>query len=669
MKTLMNRRDALKVLSTAGLSLAVITSPFGVKIIKANNKIDDEFFTPTIWLHISTDGTVVVIVNKSEMGQGVYTSLPQILGDELGANWDSIYVCPAPAREKYIDYKSGAQLTGGSTSIRHMYMTYRIAGATAREMLIETASERWKVDRESCFTRDGFVIGPNNLKIPFGRLVKEASKKIPPLNPKLKDESKFYFIGKPMRKFDIADKVNGMTIFGIDKQLEGMCYATVKRSVGYGGSPANFNIDKLKNDKDFIDAFKIGSGVAVVAKKVDKAISLRDKVDVSFTNVANPKLDTQFIETTLKSSINKRGIVARSFGKVDDILETSKRKLTSTYLLPYLAHVTLEPMNCTVDLKEDRCDLWVPTQSQSGTLSVAKQLTGFPEEKIHVHTTYLGAGLGRKAEVDFVSEAVEIAKKVKKPVKLIWTREDDFKHDFYRPANISEITASLNDNNKISAWKHKIAIPSIWERVNPKRMYRGVDPSAVEGLVNLPYDVDSLHVEFIKVDFPIPVGFWRSVGSTHNGFTVESFIDELAYMANIDPVEFRLKHLKNDKRAARLVDLVAEKINWGNKESGYGYGVAQHFSFGSYAAEAAKVEVDEESGKILVRKVVAAIDCGKVVNPKIIKEQVTGAVIMGISTALKEKMEFANGGAKTNNFYDYKILSAEEAPDIEVYVV
>jgi len=351
------------------------------------------------------------------------------------------------------------------------------------------------------------------------------------------------------------------------------------------------------------------------------------------------------------------------------MISSADNKITSTYLLPYIAHVNMEPMNCTVEIKDNRVNIWVPTQAQTSVLEAAKKITGLPAEKIFVYTTYLGTGLGRKAEVDFVIQALEIAKKIKTPVKLLWMREDDFKHDFYRPANYSKVSGCVDENGRILAWDHKIAVPSIWERVNPSLMRNGIDRAAVEGLENLPYDVPHLLVEFVKVDLPIPVGFWRSVGSSHNAFTVESFIDELAYIAKKDPLEFRISHLSKHKRAARLLGIVADNIGWNNKEAGYGYGIAQHYSFGTYVAEAAKVWVDENTGKVEVKKIVAAVDCGNIINPAIIKAQVEGAIIMGLSTTFKEKMSFENGGATIDNFYQYDILRSNETPDIEVHIV
>jgi isoquinoline 1-oxidoreductase beta subunit len=665
----LNRRNFMKIIASAGLTLAVINKPFGIKILQAKEIEDSDIFVPNLWLHISKDDEIIIIVNKSEMGQGVYTSLPQIIADELGAKWENIKVFPALARKEYIDQKMGGQLTGGSSSIRHMYEPLRVAGATAREMLIMAAAKKWNVDTNACYTRDGKVFGPNKLNITFGSLVNQAKKIIPPLKPELKDRSKFQFIGKPIKRTDTYLKVTGEAIFGIDVILEDMLYATVKMPPAYGSKVRHFDVSKAKDIKGFLNAFEISDGVAIVAKSIDALLQSRDLITVEFSSGAQPNLNTKFIEETLIKHIDKDCIIARRYGKVKELLVNEENKITSTYLLPYLAHVNLEPMNCTVHKKEDRIDIWVPTQAQSSSLEVVKKITGLPEEKIFIHTTYLGTGLGRRAEVDFVIQAIEIANKVKKPVKLIWMREDDFKHDFYRPANYSKISGCLDAKGNILAWDHKIAIPSIWERIRPEAMHNGIDSAAIEGLVNLPYDVPNLNIEYVKVDLPVPVGFWRSVGSTHNAFTVESFVDELAYLSHRDPVEFRIAHLTKNRRATRLVGLVAEKIGWNNKDIGYGYGIAQHYSFGSYAAEAAKIWIDENSGKVEVKKIVAAIDCGNIINPAIIEAQIKGAIVMGLSTSFKEKMTFENGGASVDNFYNYDILRANEVPEIEVHIV
>jgi isoquinoline 1-oxidoreductase beta subunit len=666
-----NRREFLKLLTTTGLTLTVIASPMGLKVVKASsyNKDDkDGSFVPNVWLHITEKDDVLIIISKSEMGQGVYTSLPQIIADELGADWEKINVFPAPARKEYIDEKMGGQLTGGSTSIRHLYDSFRLAGAAARDMLIEAAAKKWKIDKSKCYVKNGKVHTDGGKEISFGKLVSIAKTLTPPASPMLKDESTFELIGKAVSRIDTKEKVNGQAKFGIDIAFEGMCYASVKKPIGYGSKVLEYNIDQIKSDKGFIDAFKISSGLAIVAKDTYSAISLKEKATIKVSEPEMPDLDTKKVEDILLSSINKKGAVAKSVGNVDEVLNSSTNKITSRYLLPYLAHVNMEPMNCTVVLKDDECHIYVPTQTQSGTLLAAKNITKLPEEKIHIYTTYLGTGFGRRAEVDFVIDALEIAKKVKKPVKVIWTRDDEFKHDFYRPGNCTEITGAIDDKGNIVGWKHKIAVASIWERINPAMMAGGVDHAAVEGLVNMPYSIKNQQVEYIKVDLPIPIGFWRSVGSSHNAFTVESFIDELAYLAKKDSVEFRLLHLKDDKRASRLISFVAEKIGWKN-EADLGYGIAHHFSFGSDVVEAVKLRVDEKTGKIEIKKIVAAVDCGKVVNPEIIKDQIKGAIVMGLSAALKEKMEFKDGGAAISNFYDYDILRNNELPEIEVYLL
>lgn len=665
----LNRRDFIKIISATGLTLAISNGVSGLKILHAKEVNKEDIFVPSIWLHISKDDETIIIVNKSEMGQGVYTSLPQIIADELGAKWESIKVCSALARSKYIDPKMGGQLTGGSTSVRNMYDLLRMAGATAREMLITAAAKKWDIEPDVCYARDGKIFGPNKKFFSFGELVNEAQKIVPPLHPKLKDKSTFQFIGKPIKRTDTYIKITGQAKFGIDTNLENMVYATVKMPESFGAKVSSFDKTMAKNIKGFLDAFKIADGVAIVASTIDGLLKSRDAVKAEFTRGILPDLNDKLIEDTFIQNIEKEGIVARRYGKPKEILEKSPNKITSTYMLPYLAHVNLEPMNCTVYKKKNRIDVWVSTQAQSSALEITKKITGLPEEKIFIHTTYLGTGFGRRAEIDYVAQAVEIALKINRPVKLMWLREDDFKHDFYRPANFSKISGSVDENGNILVWDHKIAIPSIWERVNPSYMRKGIDSAAVEGLENLPYDVPNLNVEFIKINLPIPVGFWRSVGSTHNAFTVESFIDELAFLAGKDPVEFRINHLSKHRRASRLLGLVADKIGWHHKEPGFGYGIAQHFSFGTYVAEAAKVWVDENTENISVKEIVAAVDCGSIINPEIIKAQVKGAIIMGLSTTFKEKMTFGNGGANVENFYNYDILRANEIPNIDVHIV
>jgi isoquinoline 1-oxidoreductase beta subunit len=381
-------------------------------------------------------------------------------------------------------------------------------------------------------------------------------------------------------------------------------------------------------------------------------------------------MDTASLEKDLIAGMNGRGVVAKNEGDAKLALGRATKKIEAAYLLPYLSHATMEPMNCTASVKPDRCDVWVPTQNQTGVLDMAVKITGLKREQVFVHTTYLGGGFGRRFETDVAEEALRLSKAAGRPVKLLWTREEDMQHDFYRPANYTRIEGGLDDKGQVIAWSHKIVCPSIFSRVFPDRVEKGIDPAAVEGVENMEYEIPNRYAEYVRMDLPVPVGFWRSVGSSHNGFTVESFVDELAHVAGKDPLEFRLGMLKDHPRARRVLETAAKKAGWGKPlKRGQARGIAYHLSFGSYVAEVAEVSVDRKDGKIQVHRVVCAVDCGSVVNPLIVTTQMESGINMGLSAALKEKIEFAGGGVKTDNFSGYDLLRMGEAPDIEVHIV
>ena len=385
---------------------------------------------------------------------------------------------------------------------------------------------------------------------------------------------------------------------------------------------------------------------------------------------SRPDLDNAAINKTLLDHLNKTGVVARDDGDVEKALASATKKIESVYRLPYLAHATMEPMNCTAWVQKDRCDVWVPTQSQTAAQQTAAKLSGLDPKKVHIHTTYLGGGFGRRAETDVVEEAVEISRAVTKPVKVIWTREEDIQHDFFRPGNCCRIAGALDARGKITAWSHRVVAPSIFARVFPQMMEKGIDPAAVEGITDLPYLVPNLRVEYVRMNLPVPVGFWRSVGSTHNAFTVESFMDELARAAGKDPLEFRLDHMAKTSALRRVLETVAEKAGWGKSlKTGQARGIACHSCFGSHVAQVAEISVDKEKGGLRVHRVVCAIDCGPVINPDTVRAQMEGGIIMGLSAALKEQVNFAKGGVESANFGDYPLLRFSETPEIEVHLV
>jgi isoquinoline 1-oxidoreductase beta subunit len=667
------RREFLKVsLSGAGLALAVSLSPGSIRILSAAEaEKASPLFSPDVWLEVTPENIVHIIVAKSEMGQGVYTSLPMIIADELDADWKQVRLKIAPAADRYKDPVWGTQATGGSTSIRHMFEPLQKAGATAREMLVKAASETWGVPQDECESSMGVVRHTKSSKsLTFGQLSQKAASLPVPQKPALKKESQYRFIGTAVPRLDVPDKTNGKALFGIDSFVPEMLYAAISRPPSFGAKALSYDREKALKEKGVTHIIPLRSGIAACASSPDAAWKGRTGLKVKWDSGSSPDLSDDALSKIFISHLEKEGISARNDGDAKDALKRSAKKIESTYMLPYLAHATMEPMNCTAHVTADTCEVWVPTQNQSGVLALAQKVTGLKPEKIHVHTTYLGGGFGRRFETDFVEEALLLSKETGKPVKLLWTREEDMQHDFYRPANISRITGGLDDKGNLIAWSHKIICPSIFSRVFPEQVKGGIDPAAVEGLTDLAYEVPHVMVEYVRMDNPVPVGFWRSVGSSHNAFTVESFIDEIAVAAKKDPLEFRLGLLKNNRRAYGVLKAAADKAGWGRPlADGHGRGIAHCFSFGTYVAHVAEVSVNKKDGTIKVHRMVSAVDCGNVINPSIVIAQIESAIIMGLSAALKEKVSLSHGGVESANFHNYGLLRMSETPQIEVHIV
>jgi isoquinoline 1-oxidoreductase subunit beta len=671
MSTTVTRREFLKKsLVGAGLTIAVCITPYGHKIFAIGEGEKDIPFKPNVWLQISPDNMITVYVNKSEMGQGIYTSFPMIIAEELDADWKQIGVKSAPARDEYKDPVWGSQSTGGSTSIRHMHETLQKAGAAAREMLVKAAAQAWGIEESDCETSSGSVRNKKDgRRLTYGALSQKAAKMKVPQQPKVKTGQP-KFIGTSIERIDIPAKVNGTAIFGLDVQVQGMLYGTVDRPPAYGAKVISYDENSSLQIPGMRHVTLISRGIAVCADTIDSAWKGKKALKTAWSVGIQPAMNTGTLEAEFISYLDKKGLIARNDGNVTDALKKAAKKVEAVYLLPYLSHVNIEPMNCTAFVRKDACDVWVPTQNQTGVLELAKKITGLKSDHIDVHTTYLGTGFGRRSETDVVEEALEISKATGKPVKVIWTREEDMQNDFYRPGNSCRIEGALDDKGNLIAWSHKVVVPSIFARAMPGAVKNGIDPAAVEGIENTSYEIPNIRVEYVRIDTPVPVGFWRSVGSTHNAFTMESFIDEMANAAGRDPLEFRLSLLRNNPRLRRLLETVAEKAGWGKPpKTGHVLGIAQHFCFGSYVAQVAEVSVNRQNGQIKVHRVVCAVDCGSVINPDTVKAQMEGGIIMGLSAALKEKVEFADGGVRSSNLHTYEVLRMHEAPEIEVHIV
>jgi isoquinoline 1-oxidoreductase subunit beta len=671
MKTDLSRRQFLKMAGT-GLAIAAVSTTAGLRLLSAAEmEKAGPAFHPNLWIEVRPDNTVIITVNKSEMGQGVYTSLPMIVADELDADWKDVHMAPAPAADAYKDVLFGMQATGGSSSIRHMSEPLRKAGAAAREMLVAAAATEWKVPVKECIADQGKVRHRKSKRtLSYGKLTEKASQQPVPQDPVLKTENQLRYIGKDIPRLDMQDKVNGLAQFGIDSFAPGMLYAAVARPPAYEADLVSYNKEATEAVAGVRAVVPIHSGMAVCAETIDAAWKGREVLKPNWQNARHPGLSNASLEKEFTDRLETKGIVARNDGNAQSALDTAVKKVEAVYVLPFLSHATMEPMNCTAHVRADGCDIWVPTQNQTGVLALAGKLTGLKPEQIRVHTTLLGGGFGRRFETDFVEEALLLSISTGKPIKLVWKREEDMQNDLYRPMNVSRVRGALDASGRVSAWSHKIVCPSIFARVFPQAMKNGIDNAAVEGLANMEYEVPNLSVEYVRIDTPVPVGFWRSVGSSHNAFTAESFVDELAAAANKDPLEFRLNMLKNHRRAARVLELAAEKAGWGKPLTrGQARGIAYHLSFESYVAQVAEVSVDKKTGVIKVHKVTCAVDCGPVVNPAIVSAQMMGGLIMGLSAAMKEKIEVAAGGIKSENFSDYDLLRMSESPDVDVHIV
>lgn len=630
--------------------------------------------SPNAWIRIGRDDRVTLRVASSEMGQGVYTSIPMLLAEELECDWTRIVVEMAPADKAYTNPLIGQQLTGGSTAIRAFYQPLRQAGASARDLLVRAAAQTWKVKDSECRAENGVVFHKSSdRRARYGELVDVAATLPVATSVFLKDPSEFRLIGKSVARLDTPLKVNGTAVYGIDVRLDGLLTAVVARSPVFGGKVRKFDGAKALAVKGVRQVLPIHSGVAVVADSFWAARQGREALVVEWDEGANAKLSSADIRTTLERALKQKPVVARKEGDVARVtkpgaLSAGSKSIDALYDTPYLAHACMEPMNATARVTKDGCELWVPTQAQTGVQFVTGKITGLPPEKIRVHTTFLGGGFGRRSEQDFVAEAVELSMRTNAPVKVVWTREDDIQHDYYRPATLNRLTATLDAGGKPIAWQHAIAGPSIFARVFPGMIKNGIDNTSVEGAANLPYAFPNIEVSWVMENGAVPVGFWRSVGSSHNAFITECFIDEVARLANKDPFEFRRSLLALQPRHLGVLELAAQKAGWGLPlPAGRARGIAVAESFGSYCAQVAEVSVEQK--QVRVHRVVCAIDCGTVVNPDTVTAQMESGIVYGLTAALRGEITVRKGRVEQSNFNDYPLLRFDEMPVVEVHIV
>ncbi len=666
-----NRRDFLKngILVGGGLMLGCYL-PDG-KLIEEASAQSGVTFMPNAFIRIGSDDRVTIIVNKSEMGQGVYTSLPMLVAEELEVDWTKIKVEAAPVDSAYNHTQWDIQGTGGSTSVWSEWERLQKVGATARRMLIQAAADIWKVDPTSCRAENGFVIhDATQRRISYGKLVEKASQMKVPKDVLLKEPKDFKVIGKSMKRLDTPEKTSGKAIFGIDVKIPGMLTAVVVRPPVFGGKVKSFNSQKTKAIPGVKEITQIDSGVAVVADGFWSANKGREVLEIVWDEGPLAKLSTEGMREEYARLAKDPGATARKEGNTQQAFPKASKQLHAEYEVPFLAHACMEPLNCLVDLHDDRCDIWAGTQMQTMDRNAAAHMAGLKPEQVKIHTPFLGGGFGRRAnpQSDFVAEAVGIARMVRKPVKVIWTREDDMKGGFYRPMWFDRIAAGLDDQGNLIAWQHTIVGQSILSGTpfDPKKE---VDPASVEGAGNIPYEIPNISVDLHSPKINIPVLWWRSVGHSHTAFVVESFIDEVAHAAGKDPYEFRRKLLIKHRRHLGVLQLAAEKARWDKPlPKGHGRGIAVHESFGSFVAQVAEISVNP-SGTVRVHKVVCAIDCGRIVNPDTIKAQMQSGIVFGLSATLHGEITFKNGRVNQSNFHDYPILRMNEMPVVEVHIV
>jgi isoquinoline 1-oxidoreductase subunit beta len=617
------------------------------------------------WLRIGTDGSIVVLCDRSEMGQGVYTALPTLIAEELSVDPSTIKVEFAPPGPEYVNNLLGGQVTGGSTSVRDAWEKLRMAGAEARERLIAAAAKEFSAPASSCTVANGYVVFTSRRKS-FGELAEAAMALPKPENVQPKPRDKYQYIGKTHQRLDTASKVDGSAQFGIDVRLPNMLYAALAQSPALGGSVKSFKADRAQAMPGVRHVLQTASGVAVIADSWWQAKQARDAVEIEWNAGPNAKLSTASIFAGLKSASGGKGKEVRSEGDAS-AMKSLSRRVESVYELPMLAHATLEPQNCTAEFREDGCHIHVPTQVQQTAQAAAAQAAGLPPEKVFVHTTFLGGGFGRRLEVDFIPAAVECAKAAGKPVKLLWTREDDTTHDKYRPPARNTLSGAFDAQGKLNAVRIHLVAPSVTARWAPAVVENAVDPFAVEAAHNFPYDTANLHIDYLQHEIGVDVGYWRSVSHALNCFSVECFMDELASEAQLDPYEFRRTLLSKQPRWQSVLDAVAKKAQWGRPAEGRHQGIALMSGYDTYLAQVAEVSVQGKQLKI--HRIVCVIDCGQMVNPGIVQAQAEGSIIFGLTAALWGEINIANGQVKEQNFNDYRMLRINEIPAIEVYLL
>ncbi|MFH0299028.1 xanthine dehydrogenase family protein molybdopterin-binding subunit [Bradyrhizobium sp. 31Argb] len=627
-------------------------------------------FAPNAFIRIDETGNTTLIMPQVEMGQGTYTSISMVLAEELDADWTKVALLHAPPNDKlYGNPTFGLQVTGNSNSIRAWWKPLRTAGATARAMLVQAAAAEWQVDPASCTASKGEVThAASDRKLGYGALALAAQGQTPPKDVPLKDPKDFVYIGQPLKRLDTPEKVNGKAVYGIDALLPDMKFATVAACPVFGGKVGKVDDTAAKKVPGVRKIVVLDDLVAVIGDHMWAAKKGLEALKIEWDEGPNAKIGSKEIWQHLRTASEKDGAVAKSVGDIAKGLATGD-KFEASFEMPFLAHASMEPINATVHVKPDSCEVWTGTQIVSRVQSEAAKAAGLPVEKVIVNNHLLGGGFGRKLEPDMVVAAVRIAKQVDYPVKVVWTREEDIQHDVYRPVYRDTVTATLVDG-KVAAWKYKVAGSAVLARWLPPAFQKGIDIDAIDAAVDAPYDIPNFRVEYVRVEPPaVPTGFWRGVGPNNNVFAVECAMDELARKAGKDPVEFRRAMLTSKPRALAVLNSAAEKANWDQPlPPRVGRGVCLQPSFETFIATVVEAEIDE-MGEVGLRRVVSVVDTGIAVNPDTVKAQLEGGLIFGLTAALYGEITIDKGRVQQSNFHDYRMLRIDQMPKIEVHVV
>jgi len=634
---------------------------------------DGDDFVPNAFIRIGADGQVVLTMPYVEMGQGTYTSIPMLIAEELEVDLSQVRLEHAPPDEKRYGNPllGGLQATGNSNAVRASWQPLRQAGATARTMLIAAAAQRWNVDPASCRAQSGEVLHvPTTRRLKYGELAANAARIPIPDNVALKRPEDFKLIGTPAKRLDTPAKVNGTAVYGIDVRPSGVKIATLAQSPVFGGRVKSVGDTAARAVKGVRQIVRLDDAIAVVADHMGAAKKGLAALVIEWDDGPHAKLNTKDIVDELEQATLNPGAVAQTIGDAPSAMARAATRVEAIYQVPFLAHATMEPMNCTAHVRPDGCEIWAGTQAMARAQAAAAKTAGLPLDKVVVHNHLIGGGFGRRLDVDGVVRTVQIAQHVDGPVKVVWTREEDIQHDMYRPYWFDRLSAGLDDKGMPVAWSHRFAGSSVLARWAPPFFNIGLDPDTTEGAIDLVYGLPNMHVEYVRVEPPgIPTAFWRSVGPSHTVFVVESFIDELAAAAKRDPVAYRLALLDKAPRAKAVLALAAEKASWGKPlPERVGRGVSLQHVFATYLALIAEVEVPKD-GSVRVRRVVCAVDCGTVVNPDTVRAQIQSGIIFGLTAALRGEITLKGGRVEQSNFHDYQMLRMNETPAIEVYIV